>query len=103
MMRTLSLIRRFYSGFFFANFLITLSCLGLLIFYGSKAHFILSTLIWYKVIAMLIILTMVLKHKKKELYYYQNLGISKRTLSLATSATDLTLFFIIFFTTYHFL
>jgi len=58
-MQAIGLIRRFYSGFFLANFLITLSCLGLLVYYGEKAHFILSTLIWYKLITMLAILGMV--------------------------------------------
>jgi hypothetical protein len=102
-MQALTLIRRFYSGFFFANFLITLSCLGLLFCYGGKAHLILSVLIWYKVISMIAILGMVLNHKKKELYYYQNLGISRLKLSLTTSTADLVFFFMIFFTTYHFL
>jgi hypothetical protein len=102
-MQALGLIRRFYAGFFFANFLITLSCLGLLIYYGEKAHFILSVLIWYKVVTMIAILGMVLNHKKKELYYYQNLGVSRLKLSLTTSTADLILFFMIFLTTYHFL
>ena len=102
-MQAFGLIRRFYSGFFFANFLITLSCLALLIYYGEKAHFILSILIWYKVITVFAILSMVLNHKKKELYYYQNLGISRLMLSLTISTADLIFFFMIFFTIYHFL
>jgi hypothetical protein len=36
-MRPILLIIRFYSLFFFANFCISMSALGLMIFYGSKA------------------------------------------------------------------
>ena len=102
-MRTLKLIGRFHLGFFLPNFLVTLSCLALLGFYGAKAHLILTILIWYKVITMALILYAALQYKKKELYYYQNLGVSKMVLVLFTSAANFALFLVLFFTTYHFL
>lgn len=94
------LICRFYSGFFFADFCVTLSTLILLLFYGAKAHFILTTLIWYKIITMSVILYLTINGKKHTLYYYQNLGVSKGTLIIATSTIDFILFLILFTSTY---
>jgi len=99
-MRKLKLICRFYSGFFFADFCVTLSTLGLLLFYGAKAHLILTTLIWYKVITMSVILYLTINSKKHTLYYYQNLGVSRGVLVIATSTIDFILFLALFTTTY---
>ncbi|SDE14053.1 hypothetical protein SAMN05216464_10497 [Mucilaginibacter pineti] len=100
-MRTLKLIGRFHLGFFLPDFLVTLSCLGLLGFYGTKAHEILSILVWYKVISMTFILYAALQYKKKELYYYQNLGVSKLTLAVFTTIANFMLFMVLFITVYH--
>ncbi|MCR8561014.1 hypothetical protein KXD93_25380 [Mucilaginibacter sp. BJC16-A38] len=93
-MRTLKLITRFYSGIFLANFLVTLSCIGLLIFYGAHAMELIGVLFWYKIITIGMIFSTWIYYKKKELYYYQNLGISKIKLAVATSTFDFLLWLI---------
>ena len=90
-MRTLILITRFYRGLFLANFLITLSCLAIILFYNDKAFEILDVLFWFKVITLVSIFFSAVYYKKQELYYYQNLGISKLKLGITTSAFDFML------------
>ena len=90
-MRALKLITRFYSGIFLANFLVTLSCVWLLASYGAKAHQIVGILFWYKIIAIILIFYTAIHYKRNELYYYQNLGVSKRQLIILTSVFDFLL------------
>jgi hypothetical protein len=90
-MRTLKLITRFYGGIFSANFLITLSCIFLLGVYGHYAYQILGILFWYKVLSIILIFYTAIFYKKNELYYYQNLGVSKLLLGVVTSVFDFIL------------
>jgi len=94
-MRTLRLITRFYSGIFLANLLVTLSCVGLLMLFGTKAIEIFGVLFWYKLISMGMIFYLAIYYKKNELYYYQNLGVSKLMLGIATSVIDFILWLIV--------
>ena len=87
-MRTIKLITRFYGGIFLANFLVTLSCIGIIIIYGSLAHKLMGILFWYKIISIGLIFSTAIYYKKRELYYYQNLGVSKRRLCIVTSVFD---------------
>ncbi len=96
-MRTLTLITRFYRGLFFANFLVTLSCLGIILTYGDRAYEIIGVLFWFKVITLVLIFFSAIYYKKNELYYYQNLGISKLMLGLTTSAFDFSLWALVLF------
>ncbi|SEN09695.1 hypothetical protein SAMN05192574_102441 [Mucilaginibacter gossypiicola] len=100
-MRPILLIIRFYSSFFIANFCITLSALGLIEYYGSRAHLIITTLIWYKILTMAVILYTVFIWKKHELYYYQSLGITKFKLIWSTSAIDFSLYLVLLYVTYN--
>jgi hypothetical protein len=100
LMHKLKLITRFYSGIFLANFLVSLSCVFLLWSFGSKAHDLLGILFWYKVISMVMVFYLAVHYKSRELYYYQNLGVSKLTLGLSTSAFDFALWLAIFIGTY---
>ncbi len=93
-MRTLKLITRFYSGIFFANLLITLSCIGLIVYFGSRSRELIGVLFWYKIITIGIIFYATIFYRKKELYYYQNLGVSKVKLGVATSVFDFSLWLI---------
>ena len=70
-MRTIKLITRFYGGIFLANFLVTLSCIGIIIIYGSLAHKLMGILFWYKIISIGLIFSTAIYYKKRELYYYQ--------------------------------
>jgi hypothetical protein len=90
-MRSFKLVTRFYGGIFLANFLVTLSCVFLLWSFGAKAHDLIGILFWYKVISLGMIFYMAIYYKKKELYYYQNLGVSKMLLGISTSLFDFTL------------
>ena len=87
-MRTIKLITRFYGGIFLANFLVTLSCIGIIIIYGSLAHKLMGILFWYKIISIGLIFSTAIYYKKRELYYYQNLGVSKLRLCIVTSVFD---------------
>jgi hypothetical protein len=99
-MRTFKLITRFYSGIFLANFLVTLSCLGLITMYGTLAHKLMGILFWYKVISIGMIFSTAIYYKKKELYYYQNLGVSKVKLGISTSVFDFLLWLILIIIAY---
>ena len=97
LMRTLILVTRFYSGLFFANFLITLSCFGIILTYGDHAFEIIGVLFWFKIITMALVFFGAVYYKKQELYYYQNLGVSKLKLGIITSTFDFTLWTIVLF------
>jgi len=88
-MRTIKLITRFYGAIFLANFLVTLSCVYLLAMAGKNDQAIVAVFFWYKIISMTLIFYTAIHYKKQELYYYQNLGISKTQLILATSIFDI--------------
>lgn len=94
-MRTFKLITRFYSGIFLANFLITLSCIGLLGYYSANASQLIGILFWFKIITIAVIFYSAVFYKKNELYYYQNLGISKLRLGVFTSLFDFLLWLIL--------
>ncbi|MES2109480.1 MAG: hypothetical protein V4577_12060 [Bacteroidota bacterium] len=87
-MRTIKLITRFYGSVFLANFLVTLSCIYLLAMAGKNGQALVFVFFWYKTISMMMIFYTAIHYKKNELYYYQNLGITKLRLILATSAFD---------------
>lgn len=70
-MRTLKLIARFYRGIFLANFLVTLSCIGIIGYYGTHAHKLMGFLFWFKVVAIGMIFSTAIYYQKKEMYYYQ--------------------------------
>jgi len=90
-MHKLRLITRFYSGIFLVNFLITLSCIYILWLYKAHAIEIIGVLFWYKTIALGIILYAAIYYNKNELYYYQNLGISKTLLGASVFVFDFLL------------
>jgi hypothetical protein len=87
-MRTIRLITRFYGAIFLANFLVTLSCVYLLAMAGKNDQAIVAVFFWYKIISMTLIFYTAIYYKKNELYYYQNLGITKLKLILTTSVFD---------------
>ncbi|WP_299513197.1 hypothetical protein [Mucilaginibacter sp.] len=97
-MRTLTLISRFYSGIFLPNFLVTLSCVYLHWSYGTKAHDLAGIFFWYKIITLAMIFYTAIHYKKQELYYYQNLGVTKWMLGIPTSVFDFLLWLAIYIT-----
>jgi len=99
-MRTLKLIARFYRGIFLANFLVTLSCIGIVGYYGSHAHKLMGFLFWFKVITLGMIFSTAIYYQKKEMYYYQNLGVSKLKLGITTSVFDFLIWLFIIIIAY---
>ncbi len=91
LMRTLKLITRFYSGIFLVNFLVTLGCVYLMWLYSAHAIEIIGMLFWFKIITIAIMFYGSIYYKKEELYYYQNLGVSKTKLGVTTSVFDFLL------------
>jgi hypothetical protein len=87
-MHTFKLIARFYSGIFLADFLVTLSCIYLFRHAGVQSHKIIGVLFWYKIITIVLVFYTTIYYRKNELYYYQNLGVSKLQLGIATSVFD---------------
>lgn len=99
-MRTLKLIARFYRGIFLANFLVTLSCIGIIGYYGNHAHKLMGFLFWFKVVAIGMIFSTAIYYQKKEMYYYQNLGVSKLRLGITTSVFDFLIWLIVIIIAY---
>ncbi len=99
-MRTLKLIARFYRGFFLPNILVTISCVYIQHETAAAKFGVTGVLFWYKLITMALILWYILSDKKKELYYYQNLGISKVMLAVTTSVFDFSLCVLIYLLSY---
>jgi len=51
-----------------------------------------AALFWFKVLTLALIFFFINNYKKKELYYYRNLGVSKLFLWISTIAIDLSIF-----------
>ena len=90
-MRTLRAILSFYSSFAFLGFLLTAACLGT-IFTTGIAMF--TLLFWFKIGTIWLIYYFTDSYKRKEYYYYDNMGISKRTLWIPALAFDFTVFMV---------
>jgi hypothetical protein len=88
-MKTLRAILSFYSSFAFVGFLLTAACLTI-VYTNGIATF--TLLFWFKVGTMWIIFNFTNRNKKKEYYYYDNLGISKRMLWIPALALDFMVF-----------
>ena len=91
-MRQLKLILLFYKEFVLADFLVTLSCMGLMWYYGKDSDKIIGILLWFKLIAILSIFYLVSQSQKKQLYYYQNLGVTTLRIGIVTSTLDFSFF-----------
>lgn len=80
----------FYSSFFALSVIIDVICLYIII----KSDFMLFPVtFWFRAVVMATIFYFINDYKRKEFYYYQNLGVSKRFLWAATYIVD-TLFFL---------
>ena len=90
-MRTLRAILSFYSSFAFLGFLLTAVCLAT-VFTTGIAMF--TLLFWFKIGTMWLTYYFTDSYKSKEYYYYDNLGISKRTLWIPALAFDFTVFMV---------
>lgn len=89
MQKTIRLLFTFYRNYYLFSSLITCCCLLIYFNYGIQTF---TELCWFKTLTYGLILFVVNEAKKKEYYYYQNLGVSKALLWGATLAFDFLLF-----------
>lgn len=86
----LRLLLTFYQNFSIPSLIVSAICS--FAFFKLGISF-LTSLIWFKVITLSLFLYFVNNYKRKEYYYYQNLGMSKHSLIGWTVTADLSLFF----------
>lgn len=94
-MRTLKLIARFYRGIFVANFLVTVVSVFAIASHRHQANKLIGTFFWGKLITLALMIYIAFASRRKELYYYQNLGLSKQKLALTISLFDFGLWLIL--------
>jgi hypothetical protein len=87
--KTVRLLFTFYYNFCAATIIVTLCCAYMFSKLGPDA---LTAIIWFKLFTLATIFFYINSYKKKEFYYYQNLGISKQRLWVCTLVFDLMLF-----------
>ncbi|MBN8850951.1 MAG: hypothetical protein BGO55_29370 [Sphingobacteriales bacterium 50-39] len=83
------LLLTFYKSFFLFSFLITLSSALLYWEYGPP---ILKVLAWFKLLTQGLTWYFIRTYKKKEFYYYRNLGLRDTVLWSVTLGLDMGLF-----------
>jgi hypothetical protein len=91
------LLLTFYKSFFAFNFLITLTCALLYWEYGSS---ILKVIVWFKLLTQGLTWYFIRTYKKREFYYYRNLGIRDSILWSVTLTLDLGLYIIVIILTH---
>lgn len=96
-MRAIRIIFTFYKNFFFLSFILSLCCAIALHVNGIG---IFALVFWFKVFTLGLIFYFIKQYKKKEFYYYQNLGVSKLFLWTTTLFFDMVLFIILLALTY---
>lgn len=96
-LKTIKLITTFYRSFFIATSAITICCIWIFQKYGISTFF---AIFWFKIITLGLIYYFIKNYKAKEIYYYQNLGISKIVLWSSILAFDFALFIVSIIITY---
>ena len=97
LLKIIKLILTFYRSFFVATTSITICCIWIFQKNGISSYF---ALFWFKIATLGLIYFFIKTYKSKEIYYYQNLGVSKILLWTSTLTLDFTLFIISIITTY---
>jgi hypothetical protein len=92
MFKAFRAIFTFYLNHFFTGLCLTLCSIWLFDVFGIAA---LTIICWFKGITMAIIYFVVSDYRKKQFFYYQNLGISKNFLWITTLGIDLVLFIVL--------
>ncbi len=91
MIKTIRLILTFYQSFAFASLVITMSCVSMMYAFGIDTF---TMLFWFKLITFGLIFYYIQHLKKDDLYYYKNLGLTKRFLWGWALTIDVMLFLI---------
>ncbi|RXK86753.1 hypothetical protein [Filimonas effusa] len=77
LIKTARLAMTFYRSFVFAPLLITIFAISCFLSYGFRVF---AAILWLKILTNAVIWYQVREFKKKELYYYRNLGVSEKKL-----------------------
>ena len=91
-MRHFRLILTFYQSFFFVSTIITMACLYITYIHGLKA---LSSLLLLKIMSLGLIFLYLSKYKRRDFFYYQNLGISRLKLWVYSMTLDVLVFILL--------
>ncbi|OYZ00496.1 MAG: hypothetical protein B7Y37_10665 [Sphingobacteriia bacterium 28-36-52] len=89
MIKQLQICWLFYKSFAVASSFFTLCSISLFWKFGFSVF---SGIFWFKVFTGLIIFYFVNDYRKKEYYFYYNLGMSKRKLWVITLGFDFCIF-----------
>lgn len=89
LIKKIRLIWTFYCSFIWASLAITTSCTYLFWAYDAKGF---AMIFWFKVVTLGLIFYYINFTKSKEYFYYQNLGVSKKTLWVASLTFDFSLY-----------
>lgn len=88
-MKTTRLILTFYKNFIATSLILSCCCAYALHINGMHAF---ALLFWFKVLTLGLTFYFIGQYKKKEFYYYQNLGISKLVLWVSSLSIDMLIF-----------
>jgi hypothetical protein len=97
--KTLRVLWTFYNSFIISTLVLTGSCMYMVYELGAEALMLIT---WFKIITSGVIVYYINNYKNKEFYYYQNLGLSKRTLWLSTMTADFALYILVIILTLEF-
>ncbi|PJE46628.1 MAG: hypothetical protein CUR34_08345 [Sediminibacterium sp.] len=89
MIKQLQIFWLFYKSFAVASLFFTLCCISL---FWKYEFSVFSGIFWFKFFTGMIIYYFVNDFRKKEYYFYYNLGISKRQLWVTTLGFDFSVF-----------
>ncbi|HAO47678.1 MAG TPA: hypothetical protein DCQ97_12175 [Chitinophagaceae bacterium] len=92
MPKIIKLFLTFYRSYFIASFTLTGCCAYIYWLHGID---IFTFIFWLKILTLGVILLYLNTYKKKEFYYYMNLGISKKILLGTTAVFDCFIFLIL--------
>jgi hypothetical protein len=93
----LRLLLTFYRSYAAFSFIITLSCSQILWINGLKAFVF---IFWFKIITLALTAYYINSYKKKEFFYFQNLGLSRLRLWSVTLSLDILLYIAMLTLTY---
>lgn len=88
-MNKVKLVFTFYRSFAFVSILISFSAAAIIHAYGIKTF---TALFWFKIFSLILFAFFVAGFKKKELYYYRNLGLSGCMAMSLAMLLDMLLF-----------
>ena len=88
LIKTARLATTFYRSFIFAPLLITILTLSWFLSYGFNVF---AAILWTKIFTNAVIWYLVREFKKKEFFYYRNLGVSEKKLWVIVFVFDFSL------------